>query len=161
MFLESVISFYKRLIKDQDFRSQLETTASPEECRKMIQEAGYEFTQEELEIATVQILEENRIKDLDNSFSELSEQELELAFGGVTFQILTQTTPSEDEIKEKIKEILSMIEIDIPGNAAYGVVSPEYPEYVISPIEIQAFEQALDFKEAQPSSIIPLRGSGV
>ena len=42
---------------------------------KIIQEAGYDFTQEELETATAEILEKN-------SLSELSEEELELVFGG-------------------------------------------------------------------------------
>ena len=83
MFLESVTRFYKSLVKDKDFRSQLETASNPEECRKMMQEAGYDFTQEEFETATAQILEKNGLRDLDDSFSELSEQELELAFGGV------------------------------------------------------------------------------
>ena len=95
MFLESVIRFYKRLVKDQDFRSQLETAASPEECRKMMQEAGYEFTQEEFETATVQILEKKGLRDLDDSFSELSEQELELAVGGV-WSLQWKSPPTEE-----------------------------------------------------------------
>ena len=85
MFLKSVIGFYKSLVKDKDFRSQLETAASPEECRKIMQEAGYDFTQEEFETATAQILEKNSLRDLDDSFSELSEEELELAFGGISY----------------------------------------------------------------------------
>lgn len=127
MFLENVISFYKRLINDRDFRSQLETTASLEECREIIQEAGYEFTQEELEIATLQILEKSQIKDLDDNFSGLSEQELEFAFGGGGTWIFTQTTLSEDEKKE----ILPMVDVDILGNTIYGVVSPEYEVFPI------------------------------
>ena len=83
MFLENVISFYKRLVKDKDFRTQLESASNSSECKKIMQEAGYEFTQEEFETATVQILEENKLRDLDDSFSELSEQEVELAVGGV------------------------------------------------------------------------------
>ena len=82
MFLEKVIGFYKRLVKDKDFRSQLESASNSSECRKIMQEAGYEFTQEEFETATAQILEKKGLRDLDDSFSELSEQELELAFGG-------------------------------------------------------------------------------
>ncbi len=83
MFLESVMRFYKSLVKDKDFRNQLETASNPEECSKIMQEAGYDFTQEEFETATAQILENNGLRDLDDSFRELSEEELELAFGGV------------------------------------------------------------------------------
>ena len=82
MFLQSVIRFYKSLVEDKDFRSQLETASNPEECRKIMQEAGHDFTQEEFETATAQILDKNGLRDLDHSFSELSEEELELAFGG-------------------------------------------------------------------------------
>ena len=83
MFLESVMRFYKSLVKDKDFRNQLETASNPEECSQIMQEAGYDFTQEEFETATAQILEKNALRDLDDSFSELSEEELELAWGGV------------------------------------------------------------------------------
>ena len=84
MFLENVIDFYKRLVKDKDFRSQLESASNSSECRKMMQEAGYEFTQEEFETATVQILEKKGLRDLDDGLSELSEEDLELAFGGIS-----------------------------------------------------------------------------
>jgi predicted ribosomally synthesized peptide with nif11-like leader len=84
MFLQNVISFYKRLVKDKDFRSQLESTANPSECRKIMQEAGYDFTQEEFETATVQILEKNGLRDLDDGLTDLSEEDLELAFGGIS-----------------------------------------------------------------------------
>ena len=84
MFLENVISFYKRLVKDKDFRTQLESTANPSEYRKMMREAGYDFTQEEFETATVQILEKNGLRDLDDGLTDLSEEDLELAFGGIS-----------------------------------------------------------------------------
>ncbi|MGK7892993.1 MAG: Nif11-like leader peptide family natural product precursor [Xenococcus sp. (in: cyanobacteria)] len=75
MILESVIRFYKSLIKDENFRSQLKNASNPEEYRKIMQEAGYDFTQEELETATAQILDKDGL-------SELSEEDLELVFGG-------------------------------------------------------------------------------
>ena len=75
MILESVIRFYKSLVNDKNFKSQLENASNPEEFRKIIQEAGYDFTQEEFETATAQILEKNGL-------SELSEEDLELVFGG-------------------------------------------------------------------------------
>ena len=84
MFLENVIGFYKRLVKDKDFRSQLESASNSSECRKMMREAGYEFTQEEFETATVQILEKKGLRDLDDGLTDLSEEDLELAFGGIS-----------------------------------------------------------------------------
>ena len=120
MFLESVIRFYKRLVKDQDFRSQLETAASPEECRKMMQEAGYDFTQEEFETATAQILEKKGLRDLDDSFSELSEQELELAFGGFAKSYWGWKTPTDIDQDLLKKKILKVDEITLDGIALIG-----------------------------------------
>ncbi len=85
MFLEGVIRFYKSLVEDKDFRSQLETASNSEECRKIMQEAGHDFTQEEFETATVEIIEKKGLRDLDDSLSKLSEEELELAFGGISY----------------------------------------------------------------------------
>ncbi len=85
MFLENVIGFYKRLVKDKDFRSQLESASNSSECRKMMREAGYEFTEEEFETATVQILEKKGLRDLDDGLTDLSEEDLELAFGGMSY----------------------------------------------------------------------------
>ncbi len=86
MILESVIRFYKSLIKDKNFRSQLENASNPEEYKKIMQEGGYDFTQEEFETATAQILEKNGL-------SELSEEELELVFGGWDFPIIGPELP--------------------------------------------------------------------
>ena len=120
MFLESVIRFYKRLVKDQDFRSQLETAASPEECRKMMQEAGYDFTQEEFETATVQILEENKLRDLDDSFSELSEQELELAFGGMWSSYWDGRPLTYEDLKKDVQIDIDSLK-DLKSNPKFQI----------------------------------------
>ena len=86
MILENVIRFYKSLIKDKNFRIQLKNASNTEEYRKIMQEAGYDFTQEELETSTAQILEKNGL-------SELSEEDLELVFGGWDIPIIPRENP--------------------------------------------------------------------
>lgn len=86
MILESVIRFYKSLVKDKDFRNKLANVSNPEEYRKIIQDAGYEFTQEEFETSTAQILEQNGI-------DELSEEELEFVFGGWDIPTIPRENP--------------------------------------------------------------------
>ncbi|AOY79902.1 Nif11-like leader peptide family natural product precursor [Moorena producens JHB] len=83
MFLESVILFFKRLAADKNFRSQLEDAASPEDYQTMVRDAGYDFTAEDLETTTAKILDENKLRDLDDNFKNLSEEDLEVLVGGV------------------------------------------------------------------------------
>jgi predicted ribosomally synthesized peptide with nif11-like leader len=131
MFLENVISFYKRLVKDKDFRSQMESAANPSECRKIMREAGYNFTQEEFETATVQILEENKLRNLDNGLSELSEQELELAFGGFANSYWGWWRKPPPRYEEPPTEEPPIIKPPIDIQPLYGVViSPDPPEAI-------------------------------
>ena len=110
MILESVISFYKSLVKDKNFRIQLKNASNPEEYRKIMQEAGYDFTQEELETATAQILEKNSLREL-SELSELSEEELEFVFGGWDNPV--------------VPPIIPPIIRELPGPVPlYGVVPP-------------------------------------
>ncbi|AOW99948.1 hypothetical protein BJP34_11215 [Moorena producens PAL-8-15-08-1] len=83
MFLESVILFFKRLAADKNFRSQLEDAASPEDYQTMVRDAGYDFTPEDLETTTAKILDENKLRDLDDNFKNLTEEDLEVLVGGV------------------------------------------------------------------------------
>ncbi|NEO77432.1 Nif11-like leader peptide family natural product precursor [Moorena sp. SIO4G3] len=83
MFLESVILFFKRLAADKNFRSQLEDAASPEDYQTMVRDAGYDFTAEDLETTTAKILDENKLRDLDDNFKNLTEEDLEVLVGGV------------------------------------------------------------------------------
>ena len=74
---EKVKEFLVRLIKDQDFRAQLQTETI-DEFRKVMQDSGYNFSQEEFEAATIKILE---LKEL-GGFHELSAEELVGVVGG-------------------------------------------------------------------------------
>lgn len=84
MFLENVIGFYKNLLKNQKFRNRLENAKDSHEYKEILLEAGYNFTQEEFEIATAKILDRNHLEDLDNVFNQLTETELEVIVGGAT-----------------------------------------------------------------------------
>ena len=56
MTIENVKAFYKRLADDRAFRTQIETAGSKQKCSKIVQEAGFDFTQEEFEEFTAQLL---------------------------------------------------------------------------------------------------------
>jgi predicted ribosomally synthesized peptide with nif11-like leader len=77
--LEKVKEFLIRLVKDEDFRTQLMSNKI-DEVRQVIQDSGYSFSQEEFETATIKILE---LKEL-GEFHELTEQELLGAVGGIS-----------------------------------------------------------------------------
>jgi predicted ribosomally synthesized peptide with nif11-like leader len=79
--LERVKEFLVRLVKDQAFRAQLEVDAI-EEVRQVLQDAGYSFSQEEFETATIQLLD---LKE-QGEFHELSEEELVGLVGGFVGQ---------------------------------------------------------------------------
>ncbi|HEY9767033.1 MAG TPA: Nif11-like leader peptide family natural product precursor [Coleofasciculaceae cyanobacterium] len=64
MLLAKIINFYKRVVRDRDFRNLLENAISSEECMKKMREEGYEFTSEEFETGTLEMLENNGLKDL-------------------------------------------------------------------------------------------------
>lgn len=76
MSIESAKEFYYRLNTDKTFRTQLTNTA-PEKRTAIIQVAGYDFTPEEWESATAEILA------LREANPELSEVALEAIAGGV------------------------------------------------------------------------------
>lgn len=80
MSLAHVKAFYQQLANDQAFRTQIENVKSKEECSQIVKAAGYDFTLEEYEEYTAQLLEsaadEGELKDL-------SEEELAAVFGGL------------------------------------------------------------------------------
>ncbi len=76
---EKVKDFLIRVVKDEEFRTQL-MSDKVEEVRKAIADGGYNFSQEEFEAAAIKILE---LKEL-GQFDDLSEDELLGAVGGVT-----------------------------------------------------------------------------
>ena len=81
MSLENVRAFYEKLANDDNFRSQIANVESKEQCSQIVKAAGYEFTQEEYEEYTLELLEaansEDEIQDLD-------EKELAGVVGGIT-----------------------------------------------------------------------------
>jgi predicted ribosomally synthesized peptide with nif11-like leader len=102
MSLANVKAFYQRLANDEAFRNQIQNVQSKEECSRIVKAAGYDFTPQEYEEYTIQLLESD---STDSELKDLSEQELEAVFGGAT----------------------SFIHYDGPKNVAlYGVVFPDH-----------------------------------
>ena len=78
MSVKNAKSFYVRVTTDEEFRIQLEQTATAKERRQIIQAAGYKFTIEEWEIAKEQILAASDLNE-----EELSDTELTVISGGL------------------------------------------------------------------------------
>ncbi len=100
MSLANVQAFYQRLANDEAFRSQVQNVQSKEECSQIVKAAGYDFTPQEYEEYTIQLLESD---SNDNELKDLSEQELEAVFGGAA----------------------SFLFIRPPFEMMYGVVPPQ------------------------------------
>ena len=135
--LEKVKNFLIRLVKDEAFRTQL-MSDKIDEVVKVMESGGYNFSQEEFETASIQILE---LKEL-GLFEDLSEEELVGAFGGgglisAVAQPLygVVVTHPEEEPKLPIHPIKCIIKLHlgsicgIVGNPhgivpVYGVITP-------------------------------------
>jgi predicted ribosomally synthesized peptide with nif11-like leader len=83
--LEKIKEFVVRLVKDTAFRERLDNS-TPEERRRMLENAGYSFSKEEWETAAIDLIESKERGEL----SELTELELVGVFGGVTQNIIAQ-----------------------------------------------------------------------
>lgn len=84
MSLENVKAFYERLANDEAFRTQMQGVESKAECSQIVKSAGYDFTSEEFEEYTAQLLESSS----DNGeIRDLNEKELEAVFGGASLII--------------------------------------------------------------------------
>ena len=81
MSLEQVKGFYQKLDTDEVFRSQIQAVKSKEECSQIVKAAGYNFTQQEFEEYTAQMLEAD---PSESELEDLSEKELETVFGGLS-----------------------------------------------------------------------------
>ncbi|MGK7941023.1 MAG: Nif11-like leader peptide family natural product precursor [Crocosphaera sp.] len=79
MSLKNVKAFYQRLAQDEEFRSQIKEVKTFEESSQILQQAGYNFTQEEFEDYTSELFETNSD---EGELKDLNEKELELVFGG-------------------------------------------------------------------------------
>jgi predicted ribosomally synthesized peptide with nif11-like leader len=72
MSSESAAALYERLTSDEGFRSQIQAATTKEEKRRIVAEAGYEVTDEDM--STIRKLA---------GVSELSDEDLEKVAGGV------------------------------------------------------------------------------
>lgn len=109
MSLKNVKAFYERLASDEVFRAQIQGVNSKAECSQIVKEAGYDFTSEEYEEYTLQLLESGvtngELKDLD-------ERELEAVFGGASSLIS----------ERRIQPLYGVVRPDY--QLMYGVVRP-------------------------------------
>lgn len=81
MSLENVKSFYEYLADNEAFRDQIKAAENKEECSRIVKSAGFDFTLEEYEEYTYQLLESANSED---EIQDLSEKELAAVFGGIT-----------------------------------------------------------------------------
>lgn len=79
MSLENVRAFYEKLASDEAFRQEIQTVDSKDAGREILQNAGFDFTSEEFEEYTEQLLESNTANE---DLKDLNPQELEAVFGG-------------------------------------------------------------------------------
>ncbi|OUL25700.1 Nif11-like leader peptide family natural product precursor [Nostoc sp. 106C] len=87
MSLENVRAFYEKLASDEAFRSKMQTVESKDECSQVVKSAGFDFTQEEFEEYTTQLLESNAA---EGDLKDLGEKELEAVFGGILGKPIVQ-----------------------------------------------------------------------
>ncbi|NEO55518.1 MAG: Nif11-like leader peptide family natural product precursor [Okeania sp. SIO3B5] len=80
MSLENVQAFYERIADDKEFLAELQATETQEEGKKILAEAGYDFTSEELEEYTSQVLESGNTED--SVLEDLNEEQMTAVFGG-------------------------------------------------------------------------------
>jgi predicted ribosomally synthesized peptide with nif11-like leader len=85
MSLANVKAFYQRLANDEAFRGQIQNVNSKEECSAIVQAGGYDFTPQEYEEYTAQLLDSDGTAE---ELQDLNERELEAVFGGVRRIIL-------------------------------------------------------------------------
>jgi len=124
MSLENVQAFYVRVANDETFQAQLQDISSKDEASRIVNDAGYDFTQEEFEEYTTQLLESTTSEDL---FSDLDEKELETVFGGFNPSSNTQPPhfkwwwPSKPQ-PQPIQPLYGVVAP--PPQPLYGVVAP-------------------------------------
>jgi predicted ribosomally synthesized peptide with nif11-like leader len=80
MSVQNVKSFHKKLSQDEAFRGQIKNVRSKEDCSRIVKAAGYDFTQEEFDDYTSQLLEKDT--NIGNDVEKIGERELEAVYGG-------------------------------------------------------------------------------
>jgi hypothetical protein len=78
--LEKLKEFVVRLVKDEEFRTELENQPSEQAQTKVLEELGYNFTLPDVEAGAIKILELAE----QGLFNDLNEGELTAVFGGLT-----------------------------------------------------------------------------
>jgi predicted ribosomally synthesized peptide with nif11-like leader len=81
MSLTDVKAFYQRLSADESLYQRVQNVTSKEECSQIVKAAGYDFTQQEFEEYTAQILEND---PSNGELKDVSEKELEAVVGGIS-----------------------------------------------------------------------------
>lgn len=93
MALENVKAFYERLGSDASFRNQIQKVKNKAECSKIVKAAGYDFSEEEFQEFTAQVLE---LSSDDSQLQEVDEKELATILGGIAAtQIYGNVWPKE------------------------------------------------------------------
>lgn len=110
MSLKNVKAFYERLASDKEFSNLIQNVNSKEECSQIVKSAGFDFTLEEYEDYTAQLLEAS---EGEGKLKDLSEKELAGVFGGLTGY-------------RKIQPLYGVIWKEPPAQAMYGVVIGDY-----------------------------------
>jgi predicted ribosomally synthesized peptide with nif11-like leader len=77
MSLDNVKLFYERLSTDAVFNTKIQSAESKEACSKIVKAEGYDFTQQEFEEYTTQMLEEG------SELRTVDERELQAVMGGI------------------------------------------------------------------------------
>jgi hypothetical protein len=78
--LDKLKEFVVRIIKDEEFRTELENQPSEQAQAKILEKLGYNFALPDVEAGAVKILELAE----QGLFKEVSESELATVFGGLT-----------------------------------------------------------------------------
>lgn len=80
MSLDHVQAFYQKVADDDSFRSKIQSVNNKEECSEIVKAAGFDFTAQEFEEYTAQLLEQDRI---DHDVTNLKEEDLVAVAGGL------------------------------------------------------------------------------
>ncbi|MFM6321960.1 MAG: Nif11-like leader peptide family RiPP precursor [Microcystis panniformis] len=79
MSVEQTKAFYQRIATDKDFRSRFQNLENCEEFYNLVKKSDYDFTEQEFEAFTCQLLEAECLK---NQVQDLNERELASILGG-------------------------------------------------------------------------------
>jgi predicted ribosomally synthesized peptide with nif11-like leader len=80
MSIQHVKKFYEQLSQDEAFRDKIQNVNSKEDCSRIVKATGYDFTQQEFEDYTAQLLDKNTSGNED--LVEIGERELAAVHGG-------------------------------------------------------------------------------